>query len=344
MLTADIARNIANILLVLYQLPVFVTSEAIVKDLQRDVTYQGITSNSVEHFLNIKFGEDTSGELRFAPPQRFTPPRGSLVNATVPGAACPQIQDAVPPAFSEVERISEDCLNLRLSRPAGTEKSDKLPVVVFTHGGGIVKGSAYDTHFDPTRLLQQAVSNAQPVIYVAIQHRLSIFGFARLDTLEEEQSLNIGLRDQRAAFEWVKDNVAAFGGDPDRVTAYGHSAGGTFLSLQHFAYGGERGLPFDQGWSMSGPPGTSLNMASNATVSHTLAVARRLGCEDLESHKKVLSCLRKAPMEKLLAVATEHAISNHPPLGLFTFLPSIDGDFLPERPSILLRQGRFVKG
>ena len=164
----------------------------------------------------------------------------------------PAAQNAVPPAFDAVHEISEDCLSLRISRPEGTSADSKLPIIVFVHGGGIVRGSAYDSHFDPQRLLDLSVTSGQPVSFVVIQHRLSIFGFARLDTLFDRHSLNVGLRDQRAASEWIKNSIAVFGGDRDRITAVGHSAGGTVISLQHFAFKGEKGLSFDQAWMMSG--------------------------------------------------------------------------------------------
>lgn len=71
----------------------------------------------------------------------------------------------------------------------------------------------------------------------------------------DQKSLNNGMRDQRLAFEWVRDNIASFGGDPDRVTVYGLSAAATTTSMHPLAYGGTKGLPFQQAWLMSGPPG-----------------------------------------------------------------------------------------
>lgn len=151
------------------------------------------------------------------------------------------------------------------------------------------------------------------------------------------------MRDQRAGFQWVRDHIAAFGGDQNRITAFGLSSGGTFTSLHLLSYGGARGVPFDRAWCMSGPPGTALDMTSDAVELHTRAVAKELGCDppsgdDLE----VLQCLRDVPMDKLTETAMAYAMKNHPPLGLFTFIPSADGDFLPDRQSVLYRAGRFV--
>ncbi|PQE05222.1 Carboxylesterase type B protein [Rutstroemia sp. NJR-2017a BBW] len=309
------------------------------------VSYHGVLSGTVEHFHNVKFAEDTSGENRFAPPKPFTPPAGTVIDASLPGPACPQLTDAMPPFFSQIEEISEDCLNLHIARPANLDisSSSNLPVVVWIHGGGVVKGSNSDPHFDPDRVIDLSVADGKPIIYVAINYRLSIFGFARLPILKDAKSLNVGMRDQRAALEWVRDNIQSFGGDPTRITAYGLSAGGTFISLQTMAYGGDSGAPFQQAWVMSGPPGTALNITSDATEHHTRAVAQKIGCGGLED-PGMLACLRKLSMQELIGSAMEYSIANHPPAGLFTFIPSVDEDFIPDRQSNLMRMGKFVRG
>lgn len=307
-----------------------------------NLTYHGTTQGSVEHFQNIKFAHDTSGERRFAPPEPYTPPDDSEVDATAPGPACPQSEASIPPFFDETPNTSEDCLSLRVARPAGTSAGAKLPVVVWVYGGGVVKGTAYDSHFDPNKLITLSTSLNEPIIYVALNYRVTIFGFARLGILKDQKSMNVGMQDQRAGFQWVKDNIEAFGGDPERITAFGLSSGGTFISLHTLTYGGERGVPFTQAWAMSGPPGTSMNMTSDATEIHTHAVASQLGCEGED--EEILKCLREVPMEKLTDTAMDYSVKNHPPQGLFTFIPSIDDDFLPDRQSVLTKAGRFVKG
>ncbi|SPQ21482.1 71117122-090b-44f1-9b5e-52a02fb6a7c1 [Thermothielavioides terrestris] len=308
------------------------------------VTYRGTAAGGVEHFQNIRYAHDTSGQRRFAPPEPYSSPEGAEVDASAPGPACPQSKAAMPPYFVEIPEISEDCLNLRIARPAGTAEGDNLPVVVHLHGGGVVKGSAYDPHFDPDKLITLSKSLSKPIIYVALNYRLTIFGFARLPILKEQKSLNNGIRDQRAGLQWVKDNIAAFGGDPDRITLFGLSAGGTATSLHLVSYGGEKGVPFTRAWAMSGPPGTALNMSSDVSELHTRNVAAMVGCGDEVEDAKLLECLRNVPFEELTKKAMEYSVSNHPPGGLFTFIPSIDGDFFPERQSVLYRSGRFVKG
>ncbi|KAK0737601.1 Alpha/Beta hydrolase protein [Apiosordaria backusii] len=307
------------------------------------ITYRGTTAGSIEHFQNIKYAHDTSGHRRFAPPEAYVPPEGSEIDASTPGPACPQNRAGIPPFFVETPNISEDCLSLRISRPAGTTADDKLPVVVHLHGGGVVKGSAYDPHYDPDNLLTLSGSLKKPVIYVALNYRITIFGFARLPILKDQKSMNVGMRDQLAGFQWIKDNIAAFGGDPDKITSFGLSAGGTFTSLLLTSYGGERGVPFNQGWCMSGPPGTGLNITSDVTELHTREVAKNLGCTSADD-SEILQCLREVPFEKLAEKAVEYAAGNHPPLGLFTFIPSVDGDLIPDRQTTLYKAGKFVRG
>ncbi|OTA82015.1 hypothetical protein M434DRAFT_37307 [Hypoxylon sp. CO27-5] len=325
----------------------FVANEAVsdpsVRLEESGVTYRGVTKGYVEHFLNIKYAHDTSGRRRFAPPEPYTPPKGSEIAATAPGPACPQSREALPPFFDDTPEISEDCLNLRISRPIGTKADDKLPVVVWLHGGGVLKGSAYDSHFDPENLLELSTSLKKPVVYIALNYRLTIFGFAQLPILKEQKSMNLALRDQRVGLEWIKNNIAAFGGDPDRITVFGLSAGGTLASLHLLSYGGKEGVPFTQVWAMSGPPGTALNVTTNAVELHTRAVAEKVQCGAAKD-QDILDCLRRVPVEELTSAAMEYSRNNHPPHGVLTFIASIDGDFIPDRHTLLYKSGNFVKG
>lgn len=141
-----------------------VVAEPVVKLDTSKITYRGAALGSVEDFHNIKFAHDTSGSRRFAPPEPYTPPDGSQIDSTSHGPACPQFQAAVPPFFDATPDISEDCLHLRITRPAGTTARDRLPVVVHLVGGGVVRGSTYDSHFDPANLITHSSSLDKPII------------------------------------------------------------------------------------------------------------------------------------------------------------------------------------
>lgn len=97
-----------------------VATKPIVELERSHVTYHAVSSGPVEHFHNIRYAHDTSGDHRFAPPEPYVPPEGSILDATTPGPAFPQSKAAIPPVFAETPDISEDCLNLRISGPAGT--------------------------------------------------------------------------------------------------------------------------------------------------------------------------------------------------------------------------------
>ena len=144
------------------------------------VSYIGYDQGGVESFLAIKYGQDTGGVNRFKQPQAYTYPAGSVVNATSNGAACPQKTGNPTPSliglFGNVSEISEDCLTVRVDRPAKTKSNAKLPVMVYLYGGGYNIGQAYDTSYYPNGLVRENAAKQLPVIYVAIK---SVFTPAR---------------------------------------------------------------------------------------------------------------------------------------------------------------------
>ncbi|KAI4179946.1 MAG: hypothetical protein L6R41_007554 [Letrouitia leprolyta] len=120
--------------------------------------------------------------------------------------------------------------------------------------GGNALGSAADEMFNPNGLVQQAKANNQPIIFVGINYRLGIYGYATSRALIDKKHANNGLKDQRAAFEWVKNNIAAFGGDPDNITAMGQSVGASSIGLHLTSYRGQRGVPFHKAMFVNLPP------------------------------------------------------------------------------------------
>ena len=140
----------------------------------QSASYLGTVSDGVEQFQSIYFAESTAGKNRFAPPQPFVPPAGSAINATAPGPACPQaLGSQGTPFLADITNISEDCLSLRIARPQGTCEDDSLPVMVFLYGGASTTGTIYDDFLDPTGLVQRSVENGTPVIYAAVNYRVS---------------------------------------------------------------------------------------------------------------------------------------------------------------------------
>ena len=212
-----------------------------------DIDVQGIARNDIEIFLGIPYAQDTSGKNRFKPPIPYEYDPSKPIDATKPGPACPQPLGVLfpPLGLGNITETSEDCLNLNIARPKAEDREGKgpLPVLVWIHGGSFWFGSNTEPTTAPDGMIKQSVENGQPIMHVAMNYRLGFFGFGNSDSLKQEGSMNAGLRDQRAAIQWVRDNIAAFGGDPERITISGQSSGGLAIGMQVMAYGGEKPLP-----------------------------------------------------------------------------------------------------
>jgi carboxylesterase type B len=329
-----------------YNLPNAIFAAPVVEDLQHENKYKGSLAPGVEHFQNIFYAQDTSGQNRFAPPVPLRYARGSVVDATTPGAWCPQGTGDVLPFTSRVSNISENCLSLRIARPRGTSPNAKLPVMVWLHSGGHALGSAYEILYTPDGIVRQSAVDGTPLIFVAINYRLGIFGFATSEALLEAKQTNVGLRDQRAALEWVRDNIEVFGGDPEQVTAIGHSVGASDIGLHLTSYGGAKGVPFQRAVMMSGSPGINFNTMSDLVKNNTADIARKVDCVKGGNSQsaKTLACLRQVPFEILTNISVTAARTARPVFGEGFFHPSYDGDFILDRSSQLIRAGKVVKG
>lgn len=194
---------------------------------------QGVVTNNILAFKGIPYAAAPVGELRWKLPQ---PPVSwtEVRNATEFGAAClqqlnPQTQVSGP--------LSEDCLTLNIWTPK-TNPNAKLPVMVWIHGGGLTSGAGSEPTSDGQALAERGI------VLVSINYRLGLFGFFAHPALEAETPagpMNFGLYDQMAALQWVQQNIAAFGGDPQNVTIFGESAGAESV-MAHVASPLTRGL------------------------------------------------------------------------------------------------------
>lgn len=179
----------------------------------------GILDGKTTRYLGVPYAAPPVGKLRWRAPQPVQPWTG-LRQAGSFAPACAQTASwiALPK--------SEDCLYLNVWAPAGAKK---LPVLVWIHGGGYYGGAAAQPGFDGANLAQHGA------IVVTVGYRLGVFGFFAHPELAAESpertSGNQGILDQVAALRWVKDNIAAVGGDPQRVTIFGESAGGESVAL-----------------------------------------------------------------------------------------------------------------
>ncbi len=181
--------------------------------LTREGQMLGAVEGEVASFKGLAYAAPPVGSLRWRPPQAL-PESSEMSTAYDYGPPC--LQSLIPAS-------REDCLTLNVFRPFGVD--GPLPVMVFIHGGGFVRGTANDPLFDGARLAQAGL------IVVTVNYRLGALGWLTHPALADGGSGNFGLMDQITALRWVHDNIAAFGGDPGNVTLFGNGAGATSIAL-----------------------------------------------------------------------------------------------------------------
>mgnify|MGYP003291534038 FL=1 len=213
----------------------------------------------------------------------------------------------------ETYTYSEDCLFLNVFTPETAREGDKIPVLIYIHGGGFTGGCAHEKHFDGP------VWPAKGVIGVTINYRLGPMGFVCLQELTEEagHTGNYGLYDQMTAIRWVRDNIAAFGGDPENITIMGQSAGAASVQMQCQS-------PLTDGLFQKAvmSSGCGLGGMMSGKMETSLAfwkeIMKRCGCENL-------SQFRALPVEKLFEVwqAAKKEVKG----GAASCFPVMDGHF-----------------
>jgi carboxylesterase type B len=229
-------------------------------------TVAGKSLLGVETFNGIPYAQPPVGQLRLKPPQALTSAIGK-VDGTASPRGCPQFffsvaDNNIPlnvlgtllntPLFQTVANTGEDCLTINVQRPAGTKADAKLPVLFWIFGGGFELGAT--SMYDGTSLVAESVAQGKPVIFVAVNYRVGGFGFLPGKEVLADGSANLGLLDQRLGLQWVADNIAAFGGDPDKVTIWGESAGSISVMDQMLLYDGDntyKGKPLFRGGIMN---------------------------------------------------------------------------------------------
>jgi para-nitrobenzyl esterase len=278
-------------------------------------TVVGVRTGPTECFLGIPYAAAPIGELRWKAPQPASDWTG-VHQATQFGPACLQPRAPRAPESCLVDRpMSEDCLTLNIWRP--TQREDgPLPVMVWYHGGAFRLGGTSLEQYDGSSLASHGV------IVVTVNYRLGIFGVFPHPALTEP-SANFGLLDQIAALGWVQRNIAAFGGDPDNVTAFGESAGGASVAYL-MAAPAARGL-IAKAIIQSGA--LDLPEVSRDVVAEQMAAAM----EGLP-HASAAE-LRSVPAAMLLQI----------PLPRTATMPYVDGVVVPMKMTEAFRQGAFAR-
>lgn len=213
---------------------------------------EGVGQGGVKVFRGIPYAAPPVGALRWRAPQPLARWRGKRKAAAF-GAICMQPPNATDSGIG-LEAPSEDCLTLSIWAPAGPKRG--LPVMVWLHGGGYTSGSGSAPLYDGRALA------ARGVVVVTLNYRLGRFGFFAHPGVPSGEGANFGLLDQRAALRWVRANIAAFGGDPTRVTLFGNSAGGESV-LFHISDRASHGL-FARAIVQSGLGGRALRTGATS--------------------------------------------------------------------------------
>ncbi|KAI5366515.1 Putative carboxylesterase, type B, carboxylesterase type B, active, alpha/Beta hydrolase [Septoria linicola] len=335
----------------------------------RNGTVTGTTSGGIDSFSGIPFAQPPVGSLRLRPPQPLVsgfPSGQRTFAATSAAAACPQFafqvdninletlpQDVVSDVIGELiispigqKAINqkEDCLTITVQRPAGTTATSKLPVIFWVYGGGFEAG--WSAMYDGSNFVKQSVRLGKPVIYVAVNYRVGGFGFLAGKELAAERSTNLGLRDQRLGMKWAQENIAAFGGDPTKVTIWGESAGAISVADHTIFEGGNidynGGKLFRAAIMNSGTIVPATDVSSPKAQAIYDQVVRASSCA---GNTNSLACLRALPFDAFnRAVASVPGIFSYRSLDL-SYLPRPDpGDnFFPQSPEVPFQAGRFAK-
>ncbi|KAL7790862.1 Alpha/Beta hydrolase protein [Trichoderma ceciliae] len=323
---------------------------------------QGVFADDVESFFGIPYAESPTGLNRLKRPVRRTRPLG-VFDATTITPACPQGHfkatesdrpwekrslnfnrtagtpvrwDTSPPVVT-----SEDCLTVTVQRPAGTKAGDNLPVLFMIHGYGFVMGVS--SRYNATSFINFAVNNKQPFIFVTANYRMGAWGFLPGEQVMVNKTTNLGLRDQRMSIEWTSDNIAAFGGDPDKITLWGHSAGGVSV-FDHLVINGGNASYNDRqlfrGAIMSSGSLVPADYANSPKCQEVYnAVVKAAGCQRKQD---TLQCLRElSPSEFERATNSIPGITAVEALRLL-YIPRPDGDLIRYSPEKLVNNSMFL--
>jgi para-nitrobenzyl esterase len=293
-----------------------------------DGEIQGSVKGTSLQFLGIPYAKPPVGDLRWKAPQK-PDPWTTTRDATKFGKRCAQLMDAT---LQNAASNDEDCLYLNVWTPS-PRPAAPVPVMIWIHGGGNVNGSTSE----PVPFNNNAgvfysgefLAGGHGVVVVSMNYRLGIFGFfAHADLAAEGSSGNQGLLDQQMAFQWVRDNIAKFGGDPGNVTIFGESAG-SFDVCMHMAAPSNAGL-FHRAISESGGCTTVQRTRAQAEAAGA-SFATDVGCTGAGA----LACLRGKAAADLMA-SPDVAAGNG-------FGPDVDTQFLPDQPRTLYDMGKIAK-
>ncbi|KAK7045834.1 hypothetical protein VNI00_007248 [Paramarasmius palmivorus] len=303
--------------------------------------YQG---TDVQLFGGIPYAEVPIRGLRFRPPvaKASVDTHGHVLDATKPGKAC--IQAELPGSM-----VSEDCLTITIYRPSGTstflDRGQKLPMMVWIHGGGYVVG--HGGRYNGVPLVARSVERDTPVMVVTINYRLGPLGFPQSEAAIKDATVNLGLKDMLAALQWIKAHGFEFGGDPEKVkiivsdkvmvmltaflqiTVFGESAGARAIELLFFnghLKGLVRGMILQSSGTVPTVPPTDTHRTN---VWDSFVNATKVCTSSLPGHKQ-FDCLRQLDTERIIQAYIDEGLT-FPTFG--NWFPNLDNEIVRVFPS-----------
>ncbi|PWY69698.1 alpha/beta-hydrolase [Aspergillus heteromorphus CBS 117.55] len=292
--------------------------------------YQGIRPGTgVDEYLGMRYAAPPLGDLRFRAPQDPIL-NDTLGSATEYGPLCIGVDQTETPG-----ELSEDCLFINVFRPSAATAQGKLPVWLFIQGGGYADNS--NANYNGTQVIQES---GDGLVFVTFNYRVGALGFLASDRVRQDGDLNAGLLDQRKALEWVRRNIAQFGGDPDHIVIHGVSAGAGSVAYHLAASGGRDDQLF------IGAVVESSFWPTQRTVPEMEfqfdRFANDTGCSN---HTAPLDCLREQDITIIQAanIASPFPGATSSPLPDWYWLPVTDGTLILEQLYDAFDLGHFVK-
>ncbi|XP_006459019.1 hypothetical protein AGABI2DRAFT_115977 [Agaricus bisporus var. bisporus H97] len=291
-----------------------------------------VTGLKQDFFGGIPYAEPPLGDLRLKPPVLKKHLDSVTFDASNFGLAC--LQPDVP-----TSSVSEDCLTINIFRPSNVRPETKLPVLFWTYGGGFQAGSS--SMFNGSLIVNRSIERGTPLIYVNFNYRLGPLGFPQGQEAYDKKALNLAIQDEIVALEWVQRNIRAFGGDENKVTVFGESAGAIMSSILYL------NSPLDRlargAILESGSQASSINFpAIRRQSTWELFVEGVPSCTSTASSNDTFDCLRQANSSDIFTGLLS-GIQSSP--AAFPFEPAIDGPggVYPDLPSRIFDNGTFAR-
>ncbi|KAF6766965.1 Carboxylesterase, type B [Kalmanozyma brasiliensis GHG001] len=296
------------------------------------------TNRTQEAFLGIPYAQQPVGQLRFNRPQSLNETWDDIRSAKRYSEICFAVgtDSSYNPPYVTYKN-GEECLTLNVVRPTNaTQEGEKLPVFVWVYGGGFTSGGSADRRYNASFIVDKSVELGQPIMFVSLNYRVNVLGFPVGTEAREAGVQNLGLYDQRLALHWIQENIGAFGGDKDKVTIVGESAGGASMFFQLTAFGGRNDNLFRGAIAESPYYATQLE-TENTTASWNEQWASLAEYANCSNGNSTLDCLRTVPLETI----KQWSVTYNQTLSLFN--PVQDGDLVEDDLQESFLQGKFVK-